>query len=93
MEDNNDKARLKEWFIENLENKRSHIKFKDKEEFYLGYDLHNEDGAAIIWKNVNMGVEYYLFGEKFPNKEEWKKKAVKLSRKEKLKDIFDKEEK
>ena len=81
--------KINEWLIEDLHGIRSIIRFANRVEYYLGKDLHNEDGAAIQY-HVKTGAndEYYLFGERFIDKEEWKRLAIKLSRKEKLIDIF-----
>jgi len=81
--------KINEWLIEDLDNKRSVIRFANRIEYYLGNVLHNEDGAAIQYHvKTSLNDEYYLFGERYTDKEEWKKLAIKLSRKEKLTDIF-----
>jgi len=87
--------KVNEWLVENLEGKRSIIRFANRTEYYLGEELHNEDGAAIVWGNKNGSLkssEYYLFGEKYNDKLEWKKVATKLSRTAKINNIFSEDE-
>lgn len=95
MKDENyyiDVIKINEWLVEDLENKQSVIRFSDRIEHYLGDKLHNPHDAAIIWLPTNNQPEqkeYYLMGVRYDSKTEWEKYALKHSRADKIKKLYD----
>lgn len=87
-----DTIKINDWLVEDLTDVRSQIIFAYKTEYYLGSQLHNEEGAAVEYFNKNnltqQENQYYLFGKRYESEKEWKIDAIKLSRKEKIKNIF-----
>lgn len=78
-----------EWLYDDVEKEgRVKIRFKDRIEYRLNGQYHNEFDAAIIYldddKNPTM-EEYYLYGKKYDLKTEWQQKTTIMLRKHKLK--------
>ena len=80
--------KVNDWLVDNLENKKSIIKFSNRIEYYLGESLHNEEGASVVWNDKNLNDEYYLHGKKYKDKQTWYVDAIKMLRAKKIKECF-----
>lgn len=82
--------KIDDWLYDDVTNKKSKIRFRDRTEHYLGKDLHNEHDYAIVYNDMlkQNDNKHYLYGKYYDNKQEWLKDAKKLARKDKLETIF-----